>query len=438
MGSLAAPQGSGSDNHTGVGHHSASVHFWLEFPRGVVLGFMLCGIARIVEVDLMSVFDRRPYLTGIKRLVIKIGTGVLTDRAQLDRRVIGRLADEMSLLKESGLEVVLISSGSVATGAASLGLARRPLTIPGIQAASAAGQAKLMQEYETCFDRYNVKVAQVLLTLDDLVHRRRYLNARNCLAQLSDWNVLPIINENDTVSVDELKFGDNDNLSAMIATMVEADLYINLTKEDGFYTANPARDPEATLIQVVDELRPELEDGATQEGGAWGLGGMLSKVRAAYKVALAGIPAVIGPGKRENVLREVLAGEPVGTFFQPHKRVSGRKHWIAFTLKSKGRVVIDKGAARAVCRGGKSLLPSGVVQVEGPFDAGDQVRVMDQTGHPLAVGLTNYSSTDLDLIKGLKSGQIKAALGHKRYDEVIHRDNMFVPDEEDESLCQLL
>ena len=386
----------------------------------------------------MSVFDRRPFLSGLKRVVVKIGTGVLTDRLKLDRRVIGRLADEMSLLRESGLEIVVISSGSVAAGAAGLGLTRRPLTIPGIQAASAAGQAKLMQEYETVFDRYNVKVAQVLLTLDDLVHRQRYLNTRNCLAQLSEWNVLPIINENDTVSIDELKFGDNDNLSAMIATMIEADLYINLTKEDGFYTANPAKDETAELIEMVDDLGPELEAGATQEGGAWGMGGMLSKVRAAYKVALAGIPAVIGPGKRENVLRDITAAQPVGTFFRPHKRVSGRKHWIAFTLKSKGRVIIDAGAARAVCRGGKSLLPSGVVSIEGQFEAGDQVRVVDQAGAALAVGLINYPSSELDLIKGLKTGQIKSVLGRKRYDEVIHRDNMFVPDEEDASLCQLL
>ena len=386
----------------------------------------------------MTAFDRRPYLSRLKRLVVKIGSSVLTTRTELDRRVIGRLADEISLLHEEGMEVAVISSGSVATGARLLGLTSRPLTIPGIQAASAAGQTRLMQEYEAAFDRYNLKVAQVLLTRDDLVHRQRYLNARNCLAQLTDWKVLPIINENDTVSVDELKFGDNDNLSAMIATMIGADLYLNLTREDGFFTADPTVDHTARLIEVVDELRPDLEAGAGRDGGAWGMGGMLSKVQAAYKVALAGIPAVIGPGKRENVLRDILAGQKVGTFFKPHKRLSGRKHWIAFTLKSRGEVVIDPGAARAVREGGKSLLPSGVVRVGGRFRPGDQIRVLDRDGRPLAVGLTNYSTDELDRIKGLKTSQIGDVLGHKSYDEVIHRDNMFVPPEEDRSLCQLL
>ena len=386
----------------------------------------------------MSDFDRRPYLAKLKRLVVKIGTGVLTAETHLDRRVIGRLADEMSLLKEGGLEVAVISSGSVATGARILGLTSRPLTIPGIQAASAAGQARLIQEYEAAFDRYNVKVAQVLLTRDDLVNRRRYLNARNCLAKLTEWGVLPIINENDTVSIDELRFGDNDNLSAMIATMIEADLYVNLTQAEGFFTANPAFDQSARRIEVVDELGPELEAKATQDEGAWGLGGMLSKIRAAYKVALAGIPAIIGPGKRENVLRDILTGGDIGTFFLPHRRLSGRKHWIAFTLKTKGEVVIDAGAARAVCEGGKSLLPGGVLDLKGRFEAGDQVRVLDQAGRTLAVGLTNYSTAEVRQIKGLKTSGIKEVLGHKSYDEVIHRDNMFVPDEGDEALCQLL
>ncbi len=382
--------------------------------------------------------DRAAALSGAKRLVVKVGTGVLTVGDRLDLRVIIRLADQISLLREDGLEIIIISSGAVGAGARKLNLGDRPEHLPWLQAAAAVGQSLIMQEYESAFSRYEQAVAQILLTRDDLAHRRRYLNARNTLFQLLEWRVIPIINENDTVAVDELRFGDNDNLSAMIASMVGADLYINLTRVEGFYSANPLKDPRAEVIPEVDELTAELEAMADKDPSAWGLGGMYSKIQAAYKVALCGIPAVIASGKRENVLRDILAGKEIGTFFRPQRRVSVRKHWIAFTLESKGAVVVDEGAAEAVIKRGKSLLPSGVVQVQGRFAKGAQVRVAKVDGEVIAVGLTNYSSGDINKIKGLNTRDIEAKLGYKDYDEIIHRDNMFVPGEEEAALCHLL
>jgi len=382
--------------------------------------------------------QRTGLLKDVRRVLVKVGTGVLTEGRHLDLRVISRLADEISLLREKGLELVMVTSGAVATGTHKLKLGGKPADLPGLQAAAAAGQSRLMQEYEAAFGRYGLKVAQILLTLEDLTHRRRYLNARNTLFKLIEWGVLPIINENDTVAVEELKFGDNDNLSAMITNMIGADLYINLTRVEGFFEGNPLKSPEARVIPYVEELTEDLEVLAESEGGAWGMGGMHSKVQAACKVALCGIPAVIASGKDENILRRVLAGEEVGTFFAPRPRLESRKHWIAFTLKSRGELMVDEGAARAVRERGKSLLPSGVLEVKGRFQAGDQVKVLGPGDEVVAVGLTNYSSADLNKIKGLKTRDIVSKLGYKDYDEVVHRDNMFVPGEQDGAVWHLL
>ncbi len=373
--------------------------------------------------------NRKAILAKARRVVIKIGSAVLTSSDQgLDHTRIERLVSDISSIMGQGREVILVSSGAIAAGLAKLGLKKTknmPLSVK--QAAASVGQSGLMWTYEKVFASHGRKVAQVLLTREDLSNRTRFLNARNTIQTLLDYGVVPIINENDTVSVDEIKFGDNDNLSGMVAHLSDAGLLVILSDIDGFYTADPRLDPSAELIPLVEKVTTELERGAGDAQTPVGTGGMRSKIMTAKKVGAIGIPMAIVNGKKNGTLLALFEGREIGTLFLPRPdRQDSRKHWIAYTVCSSGRVVVDNGAREALTQKGKSLLPGGVVKVDGNFKIGDCVSCSDIEGNVFARGLAKYSSSDLDRIKGLKTSQIASVLGHKDYDEVIHRDDLVI------------
>jgi glutamate 5-kinase len=373
--------------------------------------------------------DRKTIFSKSRRIVIKVGSAVLTSSEQgLDQDRIERLASDISSIMGQGREVVLVSSGAIAAGLAKLGLRKTksmPLSLK--QAAAAIGQSGLMWMYEKTFGTHGKKVAQVLLTREDLSNRTRFLNARNTLQTLLDYGVIPIINENDTVSVDEIKFGDNDNLSSMVVHLTDADLLIVLSDIDGLYTADPKIDASAKLIPVVEKITAEMERSAGDAHTSLGTGGMRSKLMTAKKVGAFGAPMVILNGKKNGVLQALFEGAAVGTLFLPKpEKQDSRKHWIAYTVCSNGRVMVDDGALEALMNKGKSLLPGGIARVEGSFKVGDCVTCVDRSGNAFARGLVKYSSADLDRIKGLKTSQIESVLGHKDYDEVIHRDDLVI------------
>ena len=362
-----------------------------------------------------------------RRVVVKVGSNVLTEDHGLNLKAIRSISRQICCLIDGGIEIILISSGAMASGIRKIGLDKRPDEIPKRQAIAAVGQAGLIMEYEKAFARYHKKVAQILLTGDDLNNRKRYLNARNTLCMLLSWQVVPIINENDTVMIEEIQFGDNDNLAAMITLLMDADILVNLTDIDGLYTKDPRTNSDADFIPLVSTIGEDIKKIAGDIPGALGTGGMLSKINAAKKVTAAGVPMVIANGGRPDVLKKLFSGKDVGTFFTPKKKkLKSRKCWIAFTLKPKGVIRIDDGAAAAILNRGKSLLPSGIVGVEGEFSVGAPVEFRKTDNETLGTGLVNYSSTDIRKIMGLKSSQIKNCLGHKPYDDVIHRDNLAV------------
>ncbi len=366
-------------------------------------------------------------LQNAKRIVVKVGSNVLTARNSLNTGALESISRQICVLIDRGVEVLLVSSGAMAAGLRKMGLQRRPDQIPQRQAISALGQSGLINAYEEAFGRCDKKVAQILLTSEDLNNRKRYLNARNAFSALLDWKVVPIINENDTVMVDEIALGDNDNLSAMIALLMDADFLINLTDIDGLYTKDPRTYPDARLIPRVMSFKKEIEQYAGDIPGALGKGGMLSKIKAAKKLASAGVPVIITQGKKEDVLLKLFAGEHHGTYFVPNtKKMTRRKCWIAYTLTPKGTLVLDDGAAKAVVKRGKSLLPSGIIDVRGSFGVGAAVSFANEAGQSLGIGLVNYNDVDLRAIMGLQSSRIESKLGSKPYDEVIHRDNLVV------------
>ena len=366
-------------------------------------------------------------IASAKRILIKIGSAVLTGADGLDLKVINALVREMCDLTRQGFSIVLVSSGAIASGKHRLNITSPLKSIPEKQAAAAVGQGRLMRVYSKAFERNDLYVAQILLTLSDLTDRQRYLNIRNTLSTLMAWHVTPIINENDSVAVDEIKFGDNDNLAAMIANVVEADLFINLTATDGLYDCDPSTSKKAKLIGLVCEITDEIEAAATEQTSSVGTGGMKSKILAAKKVSSIGIPCIIAPGKKKKVLTDIIAGKDIGTLFLPQaSRLASRKYWIANTLKPRGRIIIDDGAKKAIVEQGKSLLPSGITGVEGEFIVGDPVACVDSKGMILAKGLVHFDAADIRSILGLKTSQIKAVLGHRNYDEVIHRDNLVI------------
>ncbi|MEK7710201.1 MAG: glutamate 5-kinase [candidate division NC10 bacterium] len=368
----------------------------------------------------------RRALPKVKRLVVKVGSGLISapGRGLLPDRI-GALADELAALAKDGREVVVVSSGAIASGMARLGLTQRPRSIPEKQAAAAVGQSALMWHYEQAFARHGIRVAQVLLTQEDISARPRYLNARNTLQVLLRFRVVPVVNENDTVAVEEIKVGDNDNLAALVAHLVDADLLVILTDVDGLYTGDPRVDPEARRLDTVDAVTEEIERLVWDADGQVSVGGMSTKLEAARKATSSGIPMVIASGRVPGTLRRVLRGEPLGTYFVPRgDRLAGRKRWIAFAVPPQGRLTVDAGARSALVERGKSLLPSGVVEVEGEFHAGEVVSLSAADGKEFARGLTNYDAAELRKIQGAKTKDLEERLGYKSFDEVIHRDNL--------------
>lgn len=361
----------------------------------------------------------------VKRIIIKVGSNVLTNADGLDYLVFENLGAQMAALKAKGYEIILVSSGAVAAGMRKIGLNERPAEMPKKQALAAIGQADLIHTWEKVFEKANLRAAQILLTSDDLSVRKRYLNARNTLLCLLDWNMIPIINENDSVVVDEIKLGDNDNLGAMIALLTDADLLINLSDIDGLYDKDPRKHADAKLLEVVPHVSRETEKYAGDTGSNVGTGGMLTKIKAARKTAAAGIPMIIANAKAENVLERLMRGEKLGTLFAGEKqRLSRRKCWLAFSAKPKGIITVNWRAASVLRVDGKSLLPVGIIGLEGNFGVGSAVCIQDEKGMVLGQGLVNYASNDIRRIMGHRSEDIAGILGHKPYDEVIHRDNM--------------
>jgi glutamate 5-kinase len=384
--------------------------------------------------------SRSELLKPVKRVVVKAGSGILTTKAGLNRRAINGLTIDICALREKGIEVILVSSGAIASGLKKVGLTRRPESISQQQAVAAIGQSSLMMAYEKAFGRHGQKVAQILITRDDLNHRGRYLNARNTVFTLLAWKIVPIINENDTVVVDEIKFGDNDNLSAMVTNMTESQLLVNLTDIDGLFHKDPRTNRDARLIRVVERVDREVMRYASSIPGFLGTGGMASKIRAAQKVALGGTPTIIANGLKPGILKKIFMGQEVGTLFMPQEvALRGRKHWIVFTKSPKGEIIIDRGAEKALLKGGKSLLPSGIEEVRGRFSLGDSVVLLNEHNQELAVGMVNYHSGDIKKIMGLKSTEIESRLGYKHDDEVIHRDNLVITSdmEEGDDVCRL-
>jgi len=369
---------------------------------------------------------RKTILGKVRRLVLKVGSRVLTAKGRvLSQAVFDRLAREVSTAKKKGYEVVIVSSGAIAAGMARLGLLEKPKTMPQKQASAAIGQSALMWNYERAFSFFGEKAAQVLLTRDDLSNRNRYLNARNTLLTLLSFGVIPIINENDTVAVEEIKFGDNDNLSALVTNLVNADLLVILSDIDGLYDRDPRLHKNARLIPQVPHVTAELEKKASGTLSPISIGGMVTKLQAARKAALFGVPTILANGMEPEVLERILRGEDVGTLFASEgNKLTSRKHWIAFTLEPMGKIVVDEGAKRAILQKGKSLLPSGVIAAEGKFSLGDPVILADTQGQEFAKGLTSYASSEVNKIKGLKTTEVESKLGYKYGDEIIHRDDL--------------
>ena len=371
----------------------------------------------------------REALKKAKRIVVKVGTSTITyANGKRNFSQIDRLARELSDLQNQGKEMILVSSGAVAVGVDRLGLPAKPSTIPGKQACAAVGQGVLMHTYEKLFADYGQIVAQVLITRTEAIDRHRYTNCRNTFMTLLQQGVIPIVNENDVVALDELKIGDNDNMSALVAGIVDADLVIILSDIDGLYTANPATHPEATLVHTVQEITPEVEASAGGVGSSRGTGGMATKIQAAKAATNSGIQLVIASGTEKNAIPRILQGEEIGTLFVSREnRLQFRKRWLAFGAKIQGSIVVDDGCAKAIRKAsGCSILPAGIYQVVGDFQSGSTISVIDKEGHELARGLVHYTAAELEKIKGCKSSDIEGILGHKNYDEVIHRDDLVI------------
>ncbi len=362
-----------------------------------------------------------------RRIVIKLGTNLLTGgSSRLDQLVMGELVAQIAMLSSEGAEIVVVTSGAIAAGKEKLGLYKKKRDIPYRQVLASVGQSRLMNIYDGLFSSHGLTVAQALLTRTDLNDRSGYLNARNTLLALIELGVITIVNENDVVAVDEIqeaKFGDNDNLSAMVANLIDADLLLMLTDIDGLYTGNPRSDKDARLIPIVEKITPEIEALA---GGAWSevaTGGMVTKIEAAKLAVSSGVRVVIASGRETDVMARVIGGEGLGTHFLPQAVPDARRRWLLSGLAVRGRIFIDEGAAQAIGRCG-SLLPVGIQSIEGAFKRGDIVRLVSADGVLLGYGIVNYDANEVNLIKGLHSGQIIGTLGHNYGEEVIHRNNL--------------
>jgi glutamate 5-kinase len=374
----------------------------------------------------VSVAGSGSLVAGARRLVVKIGSSLVTNEGRgFDTEAIARWASGMAGLRDAGAEVVLVTSGAIAAGMQRLGWTRRPSAIHELQAAAAVGQMGLVQAWETAFAQHALHTAQVLLTHDDLADRRRYLNARSTLRTLIALGVVPIVNENDTVTTDEIRVGDNDTLGALVANLIEADVLVLLTDQPGLYTADPRKDPTATLVRHARAGDPALEAMAGGAGSAIGRGGMLTKVLAARRAARSGAHTVIAAGREPDVLARLAAGEMIGTHLAAATAtLAARKQWLADHVQIAGRLTLDDGAVRALVNDGKSLLPIGVVAVAGRFERGEVVGCFTRDGREIARGLVNYSADDAARIARKPSSQIDAVLGYVDDTELIHRDNL--------------
>ncbi|MDO8142903.1 MAG: glutamate 5-kinase, partial [Candidatus Brocadiales bacterium] len=346
----------------------------------------------------------------------------------IDKAQIKRLAEQVVELKKMGYDVVVVSSGAIGTGMGELGIGKRPTTLPELQAIAAIGQSKLISTYDECFKLHGYHAAQILLTREDFEDRQRYLNACNTIHTLFQLKAIPVVNENDTISVDEIKFGDNDALSALVTNLLNAELLIILSSVDGLYDKCPTAKSKASVVPIVENVSREIKQLAFDSKTARGVGGMQTKLEAASVVANAGESVVIANGRMDGVLKKILQCENVGTLFLPkEEKLTSRKRWIGYTIKPKGKIYVDDGAMSALSEKGKSLLASGIVTVEGTFSKGDIVSVCKKEDRAIfARGLTNYSSDEIEKIKGCGTSSIAKVLGYKLYDEVIHRDNMVI------------
>ncbi|MBY0456884.1 MAG: glutamate 5-kinase [Gemmataceae bacterium] len=373
----------------------------------------------------MTDTERLGVLSRSHTVVIKVGTNVLADpTGHLDRHRIRSLCDQLHRLRAGGKKVVLVTSGAIGAGVGRLGLGKRPADLAHLQACAAVGQSALMQLYQESLSGYGIQTAQILLTASDFESRARYLNARNTIHTLFEYGALPIINENDTVSVAEIKFGDNDHLAAMVTNLLRAPLLVLLTNVDGLYSDDPRANPDATLLATVPNIDESVTGLAAATKSTLGTGGMGSKLKAARLVTVAGEAVIMANGSLDGILDRVFAGEPVGTLFLPHgDGVPSRKRWFGLTVRPKGVFRLDPGARQAVLDG-KSLLPIGVTAVEGEFGKGDVISICDPTGMEIARGLSNYSSAVAGKIRGLRTEGIAEVLGGVPYPELVHRDNM--------------
>ncbi len=367
----------------------------------------------------------------IKRIVVKIGSALITDSGRgLDRQAIAQWAEQIAQLRLSGIDVVLVSSGSIAEGISRMGLKQRPGSIHTLQAAAAVGQMGLVQTYEASFHKHGLLSAQVLLTHEDLANRKRYLNARSTLRTLLDFGTIPVVNENDTVATDEIRFGDNDTLGALVANLIEADLLIILTDQQGLFDSNPAENPNARLIEKADADDDQLMQFASPTGGVLGRGGMQTKIIAARKAARSGTDTVIAYGREQDVIKRVVKGESIGTYLKAGKeQMVARKQWLAGHMRCAGELVLDEGAVRVLQQSGASLLPIGVKQVKGDFKRGEVVACVSPTGHTIARGLVNYPADEARKIIGHPSKKIPELLGYLDDEELVHRDNLILLDD---------
>ncbi|MDR1546274.1 MAG: glutamate 5-kinase [Deltaproteobacteria bacterium] len=372
--------------------------------------------------------EKRSDFGKVRLLTVKMGSSVVCDRESVSAGRLRAFARQLAELHRRGCRSVVVSSGAVAAGVRKLGLPSRPATLRLRQVCAAAGQVSLMTAWEKALGGFGLKCAQILLTAEDLADRRRFLNARNTLASLVEMGVVPIVNENDTVAVEELKLGENDTLGSLVASLAEADLFVNLTDLDGLHSADPRENPAAPLLTEVGKVDQSVLTMAGDSGGQWGTGGMFTKVRAAGRLAERGVASVVASGLVRDVLLRIVDGEELGTFFKPAaKRGGARKHWLAFAARPKGRLLVDAGAAAALVERGKSLLPGGVCGLEGLFDVGDAVTIVEAVGEAeLGVGLVNYSAPEIGRIMGRPSSAIEGTLGYSHSEEIVHRDNLVV------------
>ena len=369
----------------------------------------------------------RDKIRHTKRWVVKIGSALLTEDGKgVSRETLNPWVGQMAALSKQGIELILVSSGAVAEGMSRMGWKKRPHNLNELQAAAAIGQMGLIRSYEACFRRHDMHTAQVLLTRDDLADRKRYLNAQTTLRTLLSLGVIPVVNENDTVATDELRFGDNDTLAALVANLVKADLLVLLTDQEGLYDSDPRTNDNATLISQKSIDSPLLDQVAGGSSSALGLGGMITKVRAARLAGRSGTATIIAAGRRDSVLQQIISGDNnIGTLLTPTQgRQAARKSWLAGQLQVRGQLTLDDGAVRVLKESGRSLLPVGISSLSGEFVRGEAVVCLDKNGREVARGLVNYSSQETARIKGKASREIESILGYVDEDELIHRDNL--------------